>query len=113
MSRHARIRDGVFNFNGVWTNLRLIRLVELVPCFLFVGEGYGRWPLDIRRWWAVFLLLISATCILRSGVIFCALYSAVTHSNHVIVRYVVETLCIVHYCCGGGVRRYRIGIKLT
>ena len=91
MSRRARIRDGVFNLDGVWTILRLICLVELVPSFLFVGEGYGRWPLDILRWWAVFLLLISATCIRRSGVIFYELCSAVTHSNCVIVCYMVET----------------------
>ena len=113
MPRRARIRDGVFNCDGAWTSLRLICLVGLMPCFRLVGEGYGRWPLDVLRWWAVFLLLIFVTCILRSGVIFFALFSAVTHSNCVIVCYVVETLCIVHYWYGGGVWRYRIGIKLT
>ena len=113
MSHRARIRDGVFNFDGARTSLRLICLVGLMPCFLFVGEGYGSWPLDILRWWAVFLLIISVTCILRFGVIFFALFLAVTHSNCVVVRYVVETLCIFHYCYGGGVWLYRIGIKLT
>ena len=113
MSCRARIGDGVFNCDCARTSLRLICLVGLMPCFRLVGEGYGRWPLDVLRWWAVFLLLIFVTCILRSGVIFFSLFFTVTNSNCVIVRYVVEALFILHYCYGGGVRLYRIGIKFT